>query len=525
MTKVEADGFAPETDFLRVHAVVQPEKAALIAAGTAPVTFRMLDVAADRLAQRLQSLGINAGATIGLLLGNSDLAPTAWWAARRAGLYYVPISTRLAPSEIAFILEDSGAVALLSEPAFAGTVSAVRAIFAPGQGPRFWLSPDAGDDGPIDPLGPTKSPAPMIKQAAVCGREIIYSSGTAGMPKGIRRDLQPANCARAVHPFETALRKACAFSPDMTYLSVSPLYHATGRFVMRVIEEGGTSVILPRFDPLASLAAIERHRVTHSQWVPTMFVRLLALAEADRRRHDLSSLRMALHAAAPCPPDVKRAMIDWFGPVVCEYYGGSENAGVTFIDTVDWLDHPGSVGRSITGPVHIVDENDNSRELGAGEIGLICFEGGVMFRFTNGAEVDHGFGKADLATYGDLGHIDGDGFLYISDRRSDLIIRGGVNIYPREVELVLEDHPSIAEVAVIGVADREFGQRIHAVAVLRQDYAGDTVLEEQLHNFCRSRLAGMKCPEQFHFVDSLPRNENGKLLKRILRTTYERHAQ
>ncbi|NWK98261.1 acyl-CoA synthetase [Sphingobium lactosutens] len=374
-------------------------------------------------------------------------------------------------------------------------------------------------EGWTDLDGQVAALVPDPIQPSVTGREIIYSSGTTRRPKGIRRDLAPAAHARILPAFEQKLRAACELDDHSIYLSVAPLYHATGRYLMRLIESGGTNVILPRFDPSAALKAIADWRVTHSQWVPTMFTRLLALPPGERTAHDLSSHRVALHAAAPCPVDVKRAMIDWWGPILSEYYGGSENAGVTFITSAEWLEHPGSVGHSITGPIHIVDEEDGETELPPGAIGLIYFEGGVPFRYI-GDQDAQGVGAQGYATYGDLGHVDTDGYLFISDRRSDLIIRGGVNIYPREVEMLLEAHPAVREVAVIGLPDPEYGQRVAAIVCPREDSFDTEALKTELLTYCRQKLASVKCPSFVDLINELPRNENGKLLKRLLRDHY-----
>jgi long-chain acyl-CoA synthetase len=355
----------------------------------------------------------------------------------------------------------------------------------------------------------------------VVGREMIYSSGTTGKPKGIWRELSRTATNPTLPPLEKKLREIFRFDDTTRYLSLAPLYHATGRFLNRTIECGGTVIIAPTFDAQNALAAIERFDITHSQWVPTMFAKLLALPDEVRDRYDLSSHRVAMHAAAPCPPAVKRSMIQWWGPILEEYYGGTENAGVTYVSSPDWLDHPGSVGRSITGRIHVVDENDPHTELSPGQIGLIYFEGGVPFRYTDQPvqPEDGRTAPEGWSTYGDLGHIDADGYLYISDRRNDLIISGGVNVYPKEVEIVIEQHSSVREVAVIGVPDQMYGQQVMAVVCAELDADADA-LREELLSWCRSRLSPVKCPRRIAFIDELPRNETGKLLKNALRRQY-----
>jgi acyl-CoA synthetase (AMP-forming)/AMP-acid ligase II len=484
------------SDALRDRAALTPGKAAIeVANSDRAITYAELDAAADGIARALREEGLEEGDTIALLLENGPDVLALWWGARRAGLYYVPLNSRLHPDELAHIVRDSGSLVLAADPGLAdlaGRVPAGRHLVLDG---AFGRSAAAA--------------APVA--SSLVGRELIYSSGTTGRPKGIKRPLARAGDVRALPPLEQRIRALFEFDEETVYLSVSPLYHATGRFPMRIIEMGGTAVILPRFDPAAALAAIERHRATHSQWVPTMFTRLLALSREARAR-DLSSHRVALHAAAPCPAPVKRAMIDWWGPIVHEYYGGTENAGVTFIRAEEWLARPGSVGRSISGAIHILAEDGGERELPAGEIGLVYFEGGVPFAYLHDggpSATSRGY-----TSYGDLGHVDAAGYLYISDRRSDLIISGGVNIYPREIELVLDAHPAVRESAVIGLPDPEYGQRVHAVVCA--DGSGESLAGE-LIAFCQARLSRFKCPRAISFVDALPRNETGKVLKRVLR--------
>jgi len=504
-------------DWLDFHAARQPDKVAIQIVGDKSISYATLDQTSRQMAQWFRSQGLRDGDTIALLLENDILTPTLWWAARRAGLYYVPLGTRLRPGEIAYILSDSGARALIAAPSLMSLADAARAEWPDADACLFATPGDAAAGW----VGVGSDEAPTIAgQAAVVGREIIYSSGTTGRPKGIRRALTGVDQARTIPVFEQKLRLACALDRDSVYLSVSPLYHATGRYVMRIVEGGGTAVILSQFDAAEALAAIEKYHITHSQWVPTMFTRLLDLPAAKRSEHDLSSHRVALHAAAPCPVDVKRAMIAWWGPILSEYYGGSENAGVTFITAEEWLQHPGSVGRSITGAIHILDEDGSNRELATGEIGLIYFEGGVPFQYINQDTPSAALSDRGYATYGDLGHVDSDGYLFISDRRSDLIIRGGVNIYPREVELALEAHPAVREVAVVGVSDAEYGQQVKAVVVPAENCIDDDRLRDMLVAHCRAQLASIKCPTIIDFAADLPRNENGKLLKRVLRADH-----
>jgi long-chain acyl-CoA synthetase len=503
-------------DALRRRASEHGSKiAAVMADGSRAFSYDELDARADAIAALFRAMGISEGETIALLLGNDTDVLALWWGARRAGLYYVPLGTKLTATELAYIVCDCEARAVIVSPELEKTATMLRAVLddaiammTTGDGEtRFRSLPAA--------LRDTATPPEL--SITYVGRELIYSSGTTGRPKGIRRPLGAVSDLGMLPPLEMRMREVFRIDRDTIYLSVSPLYHATGRFLNRVVEAGGTVVILPAFDPATALAAIERHRVTNTQWVPTMFVRLLALPETERR-YDLSSHRVALHAAAPCPVAIKCAMLDWWGAIVDEYYGGSENAGVTFITAAEWRAHPGSVGRSISGSIHILAEDGSECELPPGEIGLIYFDGGVPFVYMNAASSDPPLTtQLGYTTYGDLGHVDDDGYLYISDRRSDLIITGGVNVYPKEVELVLEAHPAVAEAAVIGTPDPEFGSKVRAVIVLEKSYEPTSALTEALLQHCRTHLSRIKCPRTFDYVAELPHSENGKLLKRVLR--------
>lgn len=506
----------PVLDGLARFAAEAPARPAAILAETGEtLDYRSLHERSARLAQFLAAR-LEAGEVVAILLGNRLEYFELTFAARRAGLYYVPISTHLTPGEIDYILRDSGARILLTETAlrpwaersaWPAPLEAVLCIDAdaPIEGPASYRALVAGD-GAVPPL-PDR---PL-------GLDFAYSSGTTGRPKGIKHKLEDQQLRKALAGDWLSF---FAFDPASVYLSPAPLYHAAPlRFSVRCVAFGGTVVLMRRFDAEGALAAIARWRVTHSQWVPTMFIRLLALPAERRAAHDLSSHRLALHAAAPCPLEVKRRMIDWWGPIVWEYYTGSERAGATAISAPEWLAHPGSVGRAKQGVLHIV--GDDGGECAPMVDGLVCFEGGPSFAYHNDpvktaeTHTPQGWG-----TFGDIGHVDAEGYLYLTDRRANMIISGGVNIYPQEAENLLQDHPLVHEVAVIGVPHAEFGEEVKAVVQLKDPALADASTAQQLIDHCRAHLSAIKCPRSVDFATDLPRTETGKLLKRVVRDRY-----
>lgn len=485
------------------------------------VTYGALDARAGRVARWLVGLGLQPGEGIALLLDNRPEFLEIAEGAKRAGLYYTPLSVHLRPHEVAYVLQDSGARLLIASPALAELAAALVAEGAVGERPRFALGEGLPACAGYEEALAAQDPASPLPERPL-GREFLYSSGTTGLPKGIRRPLIPW-AERDRPEWDMTWKSLYGFGEDAVYLSPAPLYHAApNRYVQRTLGEGGTVVVLRKFDAEAALAAIERFRVTHSQWVPTMFVRMLALPEAVRAKYDLSSHRCAIHAAAPCPPAVKRAMIEWWGPILWEYYAGSEGVGTTVVDSATWLRKPGTVGRPVNGvTVHITGED--GRELPPGETGQIWFEGGPRFAYHNAPEkTAASYNDRGWATLGDLGWLDEEGFLFLSDRRADLILSGGVNLYPAEIEAALAQHPDVAEVAVVGVPHAEMGEQVHAVIVPRAGTAGGPALQAALESWCRERLAGPKRPRSYEFVEELPRSEAGKLLRRLLKERYLR---
>jgi acyl-CoA synthetase (AMP-forming)/AMP-acid ligase II len=355
----------------------------------------------------------------------------------------------------------------------------------------------------------------------VAGTAMLYSSGTTGRPKGVRRKLEglPIDTPSPLAALVAALY---GFNADTIYLSPAPLYHAAPlAHSLAVHQLGGTVVVMEHFDAEHALKAIETYRANGSQWVPTMFVRMLKLPDEVRLKYDVSSMNSAVHAAAPCPIDVKRRMIEWWGPVIHEYYAGTEGNGYCYVGSADWLTHPGTVGRPVLGEIHICNEHGD--DVPTGEEGTIYFAGATNFEYHKDekktAESRHP-AHPDWSTLGDVGRLDADGFLYLTDRKAFMIISGGVNIYPQETENILIDHPRVADVAVIGVPNEEFGEEVKAVVQPADWNDAGPALAEDLIAYCRERLSPLKCPRSIDFERELPRHPTGKLYKRLIRDRY-----
>jgi len=496
---------------VRLGAGVPAGKPALVMGGSGlRWTFGELQQRIDQAAAMLAGYGLRFGDHIAVLFANEpELFPVVW-AAQRTGLYYTPVNWHLTPEEAAYIVDDCGAQVLVASPAH-GSLTGQICAAVPAVAPVIAGTGLTRDPGGTQP-GSTGGALPQRWE----GFAMFYSSGTTGRPKGILRD--PVRTpAGTTGPIDQLMRQLYGLGPGSVYLSTGPLYHAAPLgWSMATQRGGGTAVVMERFDARQTLELIEQYRVTHVQFVPTMMKRLLRLPDADRRRFDLSSLQTVVHAAAPCPVDLKRQIIDWLGPIVWEYYAGSEGNGYFAIDSADWLAHPGSVGRSMYGQPHVLD--DDGTELPPGGIGTVWFEGTAAFAYHNDAEKTAGaVNDRGWSTLGDVGRLDADGYLYLSDRRVDLIISGGVNIYPQEVENVLTMHPAVFDAAVIGVPDPEMGQRVAAVVQAEPGVAAGPPLAEQLLGHCRAHLAGFKCPHEIVFAEELPRLPSGKLLRRWVR--------
>ncbi|HUR49855.1 MAG TPA: acyl-CoA synthetase [Acidimicrobiales bacterium] len=501
------------------HSATRPDHPAVVEAETGNVlSYRELDAAIERLSRYLHRAGIGQGDVVAILAENSPRYLVAAWAAQRTGLYYTAMSTRLTPDETAYILRDSGAKAVLVSQGVAAIAQEARNLV-----PQIatWLSIDGeitgfdSFDQHVTPIDLSGGEGP----AHVEGSDLLYSSGTTGVPKGVKRKLPLVPMEESTDPLASLAQLAFGFDQDTIYLSPAPLYHAAPlRFCIATQRIGGTVVVMKHFDPVGYLDAIARFRATHTQVVPTMFVRLLKLPEESRRSADVSSLKFCIHAAAPCPVTVKQAMLDWWGPIVHEYYAGTEGNGFVYASPQDWLAHPGTVGRSLTGPVHILD--DDGHELSAGERGTVYFEQGG-FEYHNDPEKTAAARTAQgWTTLGDVGYLDEEGFLFLTDRKAYMIISGGVNIYPQEAENVLTMHPAVADVAVFGIPHEEMGEEVKAVVQPVEGVVPGPDLERELIAYCRDRLAHYKCPKSVDFDAELPRHPTGKLYKRLVRDRY-----
>ncbi|MVZ99561.1 AMP-binding protein [Actinomadura sp. LD22] len=492
-----------------------PDKPAVIMAGSGRVlTFRELNDASNRLARLLHAEGLRPGDHIAFMLENHPLYLAIAWAAQRSGLYYTAISSRLQPEELAYIVGNCEAKAFITSAAMEAA-----AQDPPDVPLRLMLGGTApGYDSYEERVA--AHPAEPIEHECE-GSDMLYSSGTTGRPKGVKPPLTraPMGTAGPLHMLITGLFGA---GEDSVYLSPAPLYHAAPLRYSLVFQRcGATVVVMEKFDAEQALAAIEKYRVTHSQWVPTMFIRMLKLPDEVRAKYDLSSLVCAVHAAAPCPVPVKERMIDWWGPILHEYYAGTEGNCFVYTDSEDWLAHKGTVGRPILGEVHVLDED--GAEQPPGTPGTLYFGGGPEFEY-HGDEAKTAASRDPWGhgwtTLGDVGHVDEDGFLYLTDRRSYMIISGGVNIYPQEAENVLAVHPKVADVAVFGVPDAEMGEAVKAVVQPASMADAGPELEAELIAYCRGHLAHYKCPRSVDFRAELPRHPTGKLYKRLLRDEY-----
>jgi len=495
-----------------------PDKPAVIMAESGEVlTYRQLDDFANRLSQLFRSAGLRPGDHMAFCLENRLEYLAVMWGAHYAGLFYTAVSSRLTAEELEYIIVDSGSRAFITSPYKADAVAALGAgldglalrLSLGGALPGFEPLEEAIAAQPAEPLPDRVEAMPML-----------YSSGTTGRPKGVKPgfESQPLGSGEALTALMVGLFGA---SDSSVYLSPAPLYHSAPlRYCTQFQRIGASVVVLERFDAEQALAQIEQRRVTHSQWVPTMFVRMLRLPEETRKRYDVSSLQFAVHAAAPCPVGVKQQMFEWWGEIIHEYYAGTEGNGFVYCSPADWLAHPGTVGKPLNCTVHIVD--DENQEVAVGEEGTVYFEGSTIqtFEYHNDPDKTAASRLGDWSTLGDVGKLDADGFLYLTDRKANMIITGGVNVYPQETENVLAVHPRVADVAVFGVPNPDFGEEVKAVVQPVDMAEAGAALERELIAYCREHLADVKCPRSVDFREELPRHPTGKLYKRLLKDEY-----
>ena len=499
-------------------AASKPEAIALIDADTgASVTWRELDQRSNQVAQLLFARGLRPGDHISLLMENDLKYFEIAWGAYRSGLYITCINRYLTAVEAAYIVNDSNSQALFTSSALEVAADLPDLMTSC---PHRFMHGDVtlGFEAYVEAMQEQPT-APLAEQPA--GDAMLYSSGTTGQPKGIKRPLSGAHVSAGIPGVEPD--NPYGINSESVYLSPAPLYHAAPfGYCMRTLALGGQVVMMHRFDPELSLQYIEQYQITHSQWVPTMFVRMLKIDPAVRNRYNLTSHQCAIHAAAPCPVEIKQQIMDWWGPILWEYYAGTERNGSTIISPQQWLDHPGSVGKAHSGVIHICAED--GVELAPGEEGLIYFEQPTMaFEYHNAPE------KTSAATHpkhsnwsslGDVGYIDNDGYLYLTDRKAYMIISGGVNIYPREIEDALILHPSVEDVAVFGIPNPDFGEEVKAVVQAVASATKDDLLVGELMAFAQANLAAYKVPRSIDFIDELPRLPTGKLYKRLLKDQY-----
>jgi len=498
------------------HAQTHPDRPAYIMAGSGEtVTYKQLDERSNQGAQLFRSLGLKTGDVIAILMENHPRFFEVAWAAQRAGLYYACISSKLTAGEIDYIMKDCEAKVLVTSAGVGPVVDELPALlpgvklFMVGAAKPPYESFEAARD--------QQPKTPIADESA--GADMLYSSGTTGRPKGIKPPLTGA-AIDAPYPLAAMAQMLFGFQNDSVYLSPAPLYHAAPlRWCMSVQRLGGTVIVMEKFDPEQALALIEKYKVDVGQFVPTHFIRMLKLPPEVRAKYDVSSMRSAVHAAAPCPIPVKEQMIEWWGPVIHEYYAGSEGNGFCYIGPEEWLAHKGSVGKAVTAELRICGEDGEA--LPPRTEGVVYFANGAPLTYHNAPEkIAENTNRHGWTTLGDVGWMDEEGYLYLTDRKSFMIISGGVNIYPQEIENLLVTHPKVADAAVVGAPDEEMGEKVVAVIQPMEWGLASDDLKSELAAFCRANLSHVKSPRVIDFMEELPRHPTGKLYKRLIRDAY-----
>lgn len=498
------------------HAAATPSKPAIVMADSGEtIDYAALEARSNRSAHALRLLGLKRGDVVATLFDNGPEVFVFGLAAQRAGLYLTSISNKLSVADVSYILRDCGAKILIAGDAY--LAFAEEAAREAASVRLFAWSAETSDVRSWTTLAETLPCTPIGDQSP--GTDMLYSSGTTGRPKGVKFPLPDGEIDQCT-PLMSMGMNLYGMGPETVYLSTSPLYHAAPlRWAMAIHRLGGTVVVMERFEAERTLEFIERYRITHATFVPTHFVRMLKLPADIRAKYDLSSLQAVVHAAAPCPVPVKQAMIEWWGPIIHEYYSGTETCGITALSATEWLERPGSVGPAVLGTLKITDDEGN--ELPVGAEGNVCFAGGPAFQYHNDPEkTANAYDRNGWATLGDIGRVDQDGYLFLTDRKSFMIISGGVNIYPQEIENCLVTHPKVADAAVIGVPDEEMGERVLAIVQPIAGIDAGKALSDELCAYVRGALGGVKTPRSFDFRDDLPREPTGKLMKRKLIDEY-----
>jgi len=503
-----------------IHANLRPLQPAFIMAATGEaVTYRELDARCNRLAHLFRKHGLRRLDHYAIFMENNSRYLEACGAGERSGLYYTCVNSYLTAGELAYILNNSRSRILITSRA---KLEIARDAIKRCRGVELCIVADgAGESAQVLGLDDATAGLPATPVAdESLGTAMLYSSGTTGRPKGILRPL-PEQPPRQQLPLFDFLHKLWRYREGMIYLSPAPLYHSAPQAAVNLtIRIGGTAIIMESFDPERYLALVESWGVTHSQLVPTMFSRMLKLPSEVRHRYDLSSLEIAIHAAAPCPVQVKDEMIRWWGPIIQEYYGATEGLGFTACDSAEWLAHKGSVGKVLLGDLHILD--DNMKECPTGTAGTVWFRTATPFEYFGDPERTAEARSPDgsMSTVGDVGYVDADSYLYLTDRATFMIISGGVNIYPQECENLLITHPKIADAAVFGVPNPDLGEEVKAVVQPMPGIEPGPALVEELIAFCGRSLSRQKVPRSIDFENELPRLPTGKLYKRLLRDRY-----
>ncbi len=501
------------------HAKTHPDKPAFIMAYSGEVvTYGELDARSNQGAQLFRALGLRTGDAIACFIENHPRYYEILWAAQRSGLRFTCLSSKLTPGEVEYIVKDCEAKVFIASKTLAETALAVAPTI-----PGVELFMVGGEVAPFRSFEDARAPyppTPIADEAA--GRPMLYSSGTTGRPKGVKRMAVGAvdEAIDGPNPLANLGQALYGWTPDTVYLSPAPLYHAAPLgWSLAIQSMGATVVMMERFDAEDALRFIEQFKITSAQWVPTHFVRMLKLPDGVRERYDMSSLKSVFHAAAPCPVPVKEQMIAWWGPIVHEYYAGTEGNGFCIINSEEWLAHKGSVGRGLMAQVRICGED--GEPLPTRSEGMVFFEGGGQFEYHGDpAKTAESRNQHGWTTLGDVGWLDEEGYLYLTDRKSFMIISGGVNIYPQELENVLIGHPKVADAAVVGAPDEEMGEKVVAV-IQPMDWAdaGDE-LRAELMAYARTHLSHIKSPRVIDFMAELPRHATGKLYKRLIRDAY-----